>query len=124
MVPLPKPDLNIVCFAIGHPRLGTLEETNDFIDRIYRAMSVGEERSARQIDYFVTKTVLRSAEYGRSALPHVRALGFTEADYLRAGGIAVIRCTVMDPFLATRRGNVDHIEGFVKALKAEMEGEL
>jgi glutamate/tyrosine decarboxylase-like PLP-dependent enzyme len=64
VAPLPKPDLNIVCFAIGHPDLATLEETNDFVDRIYRAMSVGETKSARQIDYFVTKTVLRSAEYG------------------------------------------------------------
>jgi len=121
---LPKPDLNIVCFAIGHGELKSLEATNDFVDRVYRAMSVGEHRSARQIDYFVTKTVLRSAEYGRSALPHVRALGFTEEDYLRAGGIAVIRCTVMDPFLAARRGNVDHIEGFATCLRGVLTEQL
>ncbi|CAN5640774.1 tyrosine decarboxylase [soil metagenome] len=121
---LPKPDLNIVCFAIGHAELKSLEETNRFVDRVYCAMSVGEQLSARQIDYFVTKTVLRSAEYGRSALPHVNALGFNEEDYLRAGGIAVIRCTVMDPFLAGRRGNVDHIEGFVNCLRVVLAEQL
>ncbi|MBA2669824.1 MAG: decarboxylase [Gemmatimonadetes bacterium] len=124
VVALPKPDLNIVCFALGHASLTSLEQTNDFVDRVYRAMSVNENVSARQIDYFVTKTVLRSAEYGDSALPHVHALGFSDDDYLQAGGIAVIRCTVMDPFLASRRGNVDHIEGFARALRKVLVEQL
>jgi hypothetical protein len=124
VVALPKPDLNIVCFALGHASLTSLEQTNDFVDRVYRAMSVNENVSARQIDYFVTKTVLRSAEYGDSALPHVHALGFSDDDYLQAGGIAVIRCTVMDPFLASRRGNVDHIEGFARALRKVLAEQL
>jgi glutamate/tyrosine decarboxylase-like PLP-dependent enzyme len=122
VVPLPRPDLNIVCFAVGHPTLESLEATNDFCDRIYRAMSVGTGARGPRPDYFVTKTVLRSAEYGRSALPIVESLGFAEADYLRAGGVGVIRCTVMDPFLASGRGSKDYIEGFVRALRRVMEG--
>ena len=79
-------------------------------------MSVGDNpRSAP--DYFVTKTILRAAEYGRAAHPTVEALGFTGRDYETAGGLSVIRCTVMDPFLADRRGRKDHVEGFVEALR-------
>jgi glutamate/tyrosine decarboxylase-like PLP-dependent enzyme len=114
---LPVPDLNIVCFAVTHPSLESLEATNAFCDRIYLAMTVGDSRSARQLDYFVTKTVLRAKEYGRSAIPVVQALGFREADYLRAQGLTVIRCTVMDPFLAAGTGKGDHIEGFIAALR-------
>jgi glutamate/tyrosine decarboxylase-like PLP-dependent enzyme len=124
LVPLPRPDLNIVCFAIGHPTLDTLEATNEFAGRVYRAMSVGEDRPARQLDYFVTKTVLRAGEYGRAATPTVEALGFTYEDYLRADGLSVIRCTVMDPFLASRRGRTDYIEGFVHTLRTVLEAEL
>ena len=124
LVPLPKPDLNIVCFALGHPALETLEQANDFVDRVYRAMSVGEERNARQLDYFVTKTVLRTGEYGRSALPTVERLGFTAEDYRRAGGLSVIRCTVMDPFLASRRGRTDYLEGFSATLRRVLQEEL
>lgn len=124
MVPLPLPELNIVCFAIGHPSLATLEATNDFCGRVYGAMSVNAEHAARQLDYFVTKTVLRAAEYGRAAAATVEALGFTHDDYLRAGGVAVIRCTVMDPFLASRRGNTDFIGGFVRTLRTVLEAEL
>jgi glutamate/tyrosine decarboxylase-like PLP-dependent enzyme len=124
LVPLPEPDLNIVCFAIGHPSLGTLEETNGFVDRVYRAMSVAGGRAARDLEYVVTKTVLRAHEYGRAADPVVRALGFAHDDYERAGGLAVIRCTVMDPFFAARRGKEDFVAGFARALRRVLEAAL
>jgi glutamate/tyrosine decarboxylase-like PLP-dependent enzyme len=124
IVPLPRPDLNIVCFGIGHRKLGSLEETNAFVERVYRAMSAGEGRSARQVDYFVTMTTLRLHEYGRAALPVVEALGFSEADYTRAGGVSVVRCTVMDPFLASSRGRTDYIEGFAGRLLEVMTEQL
>ncbi len=122
--PLPDPDLNIVCFALGHPQLRTLEETNAFALRVHQAMSSGEGRSARRIDYFVTQTLLRSGEYGKAALPLVESLGFTHEDYVRVGGLRVIRCTVMDPFLAQRRGRVDFIEGFAQTLGEVMRTAL
>lgn len=117
LVPLPRPELNIVCFAIGHPELATLEATNAFCDRVYYAMSVAGGRASREVDYFITKTVLRAAEYGDAGVPVVEALGFTRDDYLRAGGVTVIRSTVMDPFLAARRGRTDFIGGFMKSLR-------
>jgi len=123
LVPLPASDLNIVCFAVGHPSLETLERTNDFMDRIYRALSVGPDTLKRP-DYYVTKTVLRADEYGRAALPTVEGLGFTARDYERTGGVAVLRCTVMDPFLASRRGKVDYLRGFVRTLGEVMRAEL
>ncbi|HEX8671222.1 MAG TPA: pyridoxal-dependent decarboxylase [Longimicrobium sp.] len=124
LVPLPLPDLNIVCFAIGHPSLTTLEATNDFAGRVYGAMSVSEERSARQLDYFVTKTVLRAREYGHAADPILQGLGFSREDYERAGGVSVIRCTVMAPFLASRRGKMDFVGGFAKTLRGVLEAVL
>ena len=124
VVPLPEPDLNLVCFAVGHPSLASLEETNAFVDRIYRAMSVSDARAARTLEYFVTKTELRQPEYGDAAVPLVQALGFTRDDYLRVGAVAVIRCTVMDPYLASRRGKVDYVSGFAVALRRVFEAEL
>jgi hypothetical protein len=124
LVPLPLPDLNIVCFAVKHPSFRTLEEANAFVGRVYSAMSAGDDRSARQLEFFVTKTVLRSHEYGDAADPIVEALGFTHEDYERADGVAVIRCTVMDPFLASRRGKVDFVAGFARVLRQVFESVL
>ena len=124
LLPLPTPDMNIVCFALGHPALGTLEATNALVDRVYDAMRVRPERGAARPDYFVTKTVLRAAEYGHAADSLVEGLGFAHADYERAGGLAVIRCTIMDPFLAERRGRVDHVAGFATTLRQVLDAEL
>jgi hypothetical protein len=125
VVPLPPPDLNLVCFAVGHPALGTLEQTNAFVDRLHRALSVGGSgKVLHKPDFYVTRTVLRTGEYGRAAEATVRALGFTYDDYARAGGVTVLRCTVMNPFLASRRGKVDFIQGFTRTLGEVMAAEL
>jgi glutamate/tyrosine decarboxylase-like PLP-dependent enzyme len=124
LVPLPSSDINIVCFAVGHPTLTTLEATNAFVHRVHGAMSVQGDGAGRRPDYYLTQTVLRADQYGHAPDHLVEALGFTPADYLRAGGLAVLRCTVMDPFLASTQGKVEHIQGFAEALKSVMEAEL
>jgi glutamate/tyrosine decarboxylase-like PLP-dependent enzyme len=123
LVLLPSPDLNIVCFSLGHPALPTLESTNAFVDRVYSAMSISTE-SHRRPEFFVTKTVLRCSEYGASIVPLAGDLGFDSAACDTAGGISVIRCTMMDPFLASGRGEVDFVEEFVRYLGKVMAAEL
>jgi glutamate/tyrosine decarboxylase-like PLP-dependent enzyme len=123
VVPLPPSDLNIVCFAVSHQDFTTLDEANAFTTRIYQAMSVGGagHPDPRRLEFFVTKTELRTGEYGAAAMPTVEKLGFSEPDYRRAGGLSVLRCTVMDPFLASGAGRVDFIEAFAANLRAVME---
>lgn len=124
IVLLPRTDLNVVCFTFGHPELRSLEEVNAFVDRVHRAMSTAGGRSARQLDYFVSRTVLRAAEYGSAAEPVVRELGFSADDYRRAGGLSVLRCTTMNPFTASKNGKVDFIAGFVSALQQVLSVQL
>ena len=124
VVPLPRPDMNIVCLAITHPSLTTLEGVNALVDRVYRALSVGAGQPVRAIDYVVTKTTLRAEEYGSAPLDVVEALGFSAADYERAGGLSVVRCTVMDPFLATQRGRTDYVQDFLATLQRVLAAAL
>ncbi|MGZ8456407.1 MAG: pyridoxal phosphate-dependent decarboxylase family protein [Gemmatirosa sp.] len=121
---LPAPDLNIVCFAIAHAALTTLEAVNAFVGRVYHALSATADGAARPRDYFVTKTTLQVAEYGHAADALVTRLGFTRADYERAGGLAVLRCTVMDPFMVTRPGRTDFVGGFAAVLRDVLHAEL
>lgn len=121
IIPLPRPDLNIVCFAVGHPSLHTVEAVNDAAEHVYQALSVSPSRPTRVLDYVLTKTVLRSEEYGDAALPLVARLGFTAGDYRRAGGLAVLRCTVLDPFLVAGGSRVDYVRGFLDVVRAEFE---
>jgi glutamate/tyrosine decarboxylase-like PLP-dependent enzyme len=124
LVLLPEPDLNIVCFAVTHASLGTLERVNAFAHRVYEAMSVNERRPARTLDHLITKTVLRAEEYGDAVHGPIEALGFTVADYRRAGGLAVLRCTVMDPFFAGDRDGSATAAGFTQTLRRVLDAEL
>lgn len=49
---------------------------------------------------------------------------FTSRVYAAAGGLGVIRCTVMDPFMGTSTRQTDHVEGFAQALKETLGQEL
>ena len=124
IVPLPTPDLNIVCFAASHESFTELAQSNEFVERLYRAMSVKRGMSIQNLEYFVTKTILRTAEYGEAVEPIVEALGFDVAEYHASEGLSVVRCTVMDPFLADGSGRVDFIEGFADNLRRVMEREV
>ncbi|MEZ5313565.1 MAG: hypothetical protein R2862_07875 [Thermoanaerobaculia bacterium] len=121
---LPEPDLNIVCFAVAHAALATLEASNALIARVHARMSVVAGRAGKDVGYFVTKTILRSEEYGDVVVPLARELGHSADDYRRAGGIAVLRSTVMNPFFTEKRGRTDHLEGFLAALRSELAAAL
>lgn len=124
VVTLPEPDLNIVCFAVAHPGLATLEQANAFVARVYRRLSVAPGRPPHDLEFVVTQTVLRAAEYGEAPLPLVELLGWSAEDYRRAGGVAVLRSTVMNPFVADPRGRTDYVERFATVLGATLRAEL
>jgi hypothetical protein len=115
---LPVPDLNVVCFALSHPGFDTLEEDNAFVSGLYEALSFGAGRKHEAPEYIVSQTVLRPSLYGDAVLPIVEQLGFSKADALRAGGVHLLRCTVMHPFHAEARPEPDHLQGFVDHLHA------
>lgn len=118
-VPLPAPDLNLVCFGVAHPDTPTLEALNAWVARLHHALSAGLGRPGRGLDWFITHTVLRAREYGDAVLPLVRELGFTREDYLRAGGVAVVRCTVMNPFFSAD-GEEEQVSAFLNGLRKAM----
>jgi len=87
-------------------------------------MSLGVGSSTRPPDYFVSRTVLRESEYGAAGMPIVQRLGFDERDYSRTGGVHLLRCTVMDPFFAERRGTTDLLAGFLETISTVLEREM
>lgn len=121
---LPSPDLNIVCFAVGHPQLSSLGAANALAERIHQRFSVNGSDPGRTLDYVVTRTQLRLAEYGEAPVPVVEELGFSREAYLEEGGVTLLRCTIMDPFFAPARGATDHLRGFLVALRRMLAEQL
>ena len=115
---LPEPDINIVCFVIRHAAPTTLAAVNQLNEGIYRRMSLGHDGPAPE--YIITRTRLQTPMYDGAIEPILTALDAGTVEEWRgnaAEGLVVLRATVMDPFLAAPASGVDHVAGFVAALK-------
>jgi hypothetical protein len=116
VVMLPRPDLNIVCFVVTHPSLGSLSAVNRLNEGVYRQMSLGG--SDQMPDYMITRTRLTHPNYDGAVPPLLAALGIEDAGQWERGteGLVVLRSTVMDPVLTGDAGGADHVAGYVAAL--------
>ncbi|HEX3274352.1 MAG TPA: pyridoxal-dependent decarboxylase [Gemmatimonadales bacterium] len=117
-VMLPLPDINIVCWTMTHPSLGTLESVNGFNERVYARMSMARPDGAPA--YIITRTRLRSPMYDGAIDPVLARVGVCDAAEWRAAdlrGLVVLRSTVMEPFLSLPDLGPDHVAGFLEALR-------
>ena len=114
VVRLPEPDLNIVCFLLHHPSLGTLSELNALNEMIYRELSPDAEMSA---PYMITRTRLTSPAYDGAIGPLLLSLGKDGESYQEsiAEGLTVLRATVMNPFSVD--ASPDYLLGLVDAVR-------
>jgi glutamate/tyrosine decarboxylase-like PLP-dependent enzyme len=109
IVPLPEPDISIVCFAVSHSSLCSLSEMNALCEAVHRELSSSESRPARSLEYLVTATTLLHEEYGESLDALRSALGVSQEPIEPGGGVQVLRCTVMNPFLVDE----GHVNGLM-----------
>jgi len=117
LILLPVPDINIVCYLLTHPALGSLAAVNRLNERVYARMSLA--RSDGQPDYIITRTRLCSPAYDGAIEPVLAELAAGSVEEWKAGGtegLVVLRSTIMDPFLVLPPPAPDHVSGFVAAL--------
>ena len=125
IVTLPEPDLNIVCFFLHPGQMKSLAEINELNEVIYRDMSVREPSDLPA--YIISRTRLRSPMYRGAVRPLLATLGSAVAEQWHdgeAGGLVVLRATVMDPFLARKDLAEVHVTGFVETLAAAARAHL
>jgi glutamate/tyrosine decarboxylase-like PLP-dependent enzyme len=125
LVLLPVPDINIVCWIVHHPSLGSLEAVNALNERVYEQMSLAHPDG--RPEYIITRTRLRSPMYDGAIDPTLAALGVCSSEEWKAKdseGLVALRATVMEPFLVAPPPAPDHIAGFVAALRRACESAL
>jgi glutamate/tyrosine decarboxylase-like PLP-dependent enzyme len=119
IVPLPAPDLNVVCFLVSHADAHDLRAINALNEGIYARMSLSEPGMSP--DYILTRTRFQTPMYDGAIAPILGALGVGPVEEWKAmggDGLVVLRSTNMDPFLAEPTGP-DHVTGFVTTLLRE-----
>ncbi len=111
-VVFPEPDLNIVNWVVTHPSCTTLAAVNALNEAVYAALSP----AAGAPPYYLTRTRLARPAYDRVLDRLVDGLGLVDSEWPRAG-LTVLRATVMNPFFADPAAPIDHLAGFVAAVR-------
>ena len=121
---LPLPDINIVCWLLSHPSLGTLRDVNAFNERVYARLSLA--RPDGSPEYIITRTRLRSPMYDGAIDPLLSELDVCTAEEWRGSGegLVVLRSTVMEPFVTAPPPAPDHVAGFLRALRRACDESL
>jgi glutamate/tyrosine decarboxylase-like PLP-dependent enzyme len=122
VVMLPAPDINIVCYVLTHPELGSLQLLNEFNQRVYQQLSLARPGGAPE--YIITRTRLKTPMYDGAIDPILASIGsVTTTQWKAAGdeGLVVLRSTVMDPFLAEPPPAPDHVTGLINAIRRAAE---
>ena len=99
IIPLTKPDMNIVDYVIKEVDNPGLEAMNRLNQAIYDQCSYITGDLMKK-DLILSKTVFSPAEYGNMPLDFVRRCGLAEAEWKKTPSVLVLRSTIMSPFLA------------------------
>lgn len=100
-VPLVTPESNIVCYAFRPSKeTASLKQLNQLNKALYERFSLPKGRRVHVYDqkYFVSRTVLSSAQYNTSTvIDFLDRLGVTTQDY-EENGVFLLRSTLMNPW--------------------------
>lgn len=123
------PDGNILCFVVNRTGNRSLAEMNRINQAIYDTLKFRPDSVIQHHNFIISSTSLNYAQYGlkggqgkHSMEDHLDALGIPEAQFGEVGSVKVLRCTVMNPWLAlSRGGKPDYGSLFAEVLKQTIE---
>jgi len=109
VVPLAKPDLNIVVYGFNRVGNTSLKEMDDLNKKVKDAMSYKPDQGAiHKYDFILSSTDLKREEaggassvmgYGNTPADFISRLGIPPAEWETAGSVFVLRSCLMSPYL-------------------------
>lgn len=115
VVPLARPDINIVDYAFHEIGNNSLEETNRLNQAIYEQCSYKAGPLYRN-DFIASKTSLTAEEYGETPRAFVERLGIAASEWERMGSVYVLRSCILTPYLSSRTTYEVYWENFMQAM--------
>jgi glutamate/tyrosine decarboxylase-like PLP-dependent enzyme len=135
VMPICKPDLNIVCFAVGDPgasRPLSVAQVDDLNDAIFRRFSIEFKERRKKIIYsqpfWLSRSFFDTDRYSLQThiAPLLHALG-ADLNTIPSGPwkLTYLRAAIMDPWISTSSpGGVGGLEEFVELLDDVISDEL
>ena len=117
IVPLVKPDTNIVVYAFNRESNRSLQEMNNFNRTIKEKLYYTPGTLTHQYDFMVSSTSLFRDEYGDTPVDFLKRLGIPESEWDAVGEVFVLRSTFMSPYLTSDFTSMDYIQAFLTCIE-------
>lgn len=123
VVPVIKPDINIVNYVFnfdGNRNLEKMNELTKFIgEKILGPLPEGNQLMLEKT-FIVSTTDFTKEEYQNSPLPFLRRIGFSETEWKSIKEVKIIRSVVMSPYLTPDYVDANYVDRFIEYLKQEI----
>lgn len=116
VIPLARPDINIVDYAFHEKGNGSLEQMNRLNQSIYEQCSY-KTGPVYVNDFITSKTVLTREEYGETPRAYVEKCGIGASEWDRMGSVYVLRSCIMTPYLTGNTTYEEYWKNFMDAMK-------
>jgi tyrosine decarboxylase len=116
VIPLARPDINIIDYAFHEVGEGSLEWMNRLNQSIYEQCSY-KSGPIYVNDFITSKTALTREEYGEIPCGYVEKFGIEAGEWDRLGSVYVLRSCVLTPFLTSHTTYEAYWKNFMDAMK-------
>ncbi|MDD5169145.1 MAG: pyridoxal-dependent decarboxylase [Syntrophales bacterium] len=117
VIPLARPDINIVNYAFHEKGNGSLEQMNLLNKSIYEQFSY-KSGPVYVSDFIVSKTALTREEYGETPRTYVEKFGIEASEWDSLGSVYVLRSCIMTPYFTSNTTSEEYWRKFMEAMEA------
>jgi len=116
VIPLARPDINIVDYAFHEQGNDSLDEMNLLNQSIYEQCSY-KSGPVYLSDFIMSKTALTREEYGETPRSFVEKFGVVAGDWEVRGSIYVLRSCILTPYLTNNTTYEEYWGNFIGAME-------
>ena len=116
VIPLTRPDINIIDYAFHEVGNNSLKEMNELNHFIYEKCSY-KSGPLYGNDFITSKTALTRDEYGDNPRNYVQRFGIDPAQWDEIGSVTVLRSCVLTPYLKNNTNFETYWETFINAME-------
>jgi tyrosine decarboxylase len=115
VIPLARPDINIVDYAFHEKGNGSLDQMNRLNQSIYEQCSY-KSGPVYVSDFITSKTALTREEYGGTPRAYVEKFGIEAAEWDRLESVYVLRSCFLTPYLTGHTTYEAYWQNFMQAM--------
>ena len=116
VIPLSRPDINIVDYAFHEQGNGSLEEMNRLNLAIYEQCSY-KAGPVYLSDFIMSKTALSREEYGDAPGAFIEKFGIAAGEWDRLESVYVLRSCILTPYLTSNTTYEEYWRNFMQAME-------